>query len=889
MNVMRPRTLVVLLAVAGGPSLTLAQSPDSTGAGDPTRLAIRADTIFVDSLPLGVIRSVSELLSSRLPGVVVQQSSGSSGTGARVRLRGSNSLLLSNDALVVLDGIRITSDLQGSAVNVGGQSPFRLDELNLDDIDHVIILRGPAAASAYGTGAANGVIEIRTRRGTAGATRWRAFAEAGQLRDVSDYPANFLQVGRLNVNGARIAGCNIDLQARSICTPVSDSLLSFSPLERASPYRDGVRQSYGLSASGGTRAFDYFVSGDFENEDGVYETNVARGSGIRASIAARPRDDLDLRLVAGYRANRVRLPMNDNNILGVLANGMLGFASDGDQRGYLFGTPGQLYRIDSDQDARDAMASLAASWRPLGWLSVESTIGVDKLRRDQDQLVPANVIELEGFELEQVTNAAVRYSTYTAGLSAQARWPVGRHLRSVTTAGLEHSRHDLQVAEIISLAGEELFSESDRLRGDFFGAYVRESLVWRDRVILTGGMRTDDSEVFGRNAPRTWYPSASVVWRLSREPFFPRWEVVDELQLSFAYGEAGQVSSIRSATEQQLRGSTLRAEETREMEVGLGAAFLKGRLGIDLSLYDKRTLNAITNVRQPTGTGGFTVRFGNAAEVTNRGVEALVTAAIIDRPAARWSVSVAATKNENEVTDFNGGVQPLVFGFGDNSQRFQQGYPVGGYWARRIVSVTDHNGDGIISRVNCPAIGGIGNPQISGGPQCEIVLGESEEFLGSPYPRTELALSSTVSLFGWLRLHALVDHRGGMTQYNVSEELRCVFVANCRGAQDANAPLREQARALARLMGTRAGYFEDASFWKLREVAVTLVAPTSLTSRLNLSMLSLTLAGRNLATWTDYSGSDPEVNMGGQLNYTHADVFGQPPVRSLVARLSLER
>jgi hypothetical protein len=891
MNVMRRRTLGVLLAVAGSAAPALTQSPDSGRAryDEDAGLGSRADTIYVDSMPLGAARTLSELLSSRLPGVVVQQASGSSGTGARVRLRGSNSLLLSNDALVVLDGIRITSDLQGSTVNVGGQSPFRLDELNLEDIDHVVVRRGPATSWEYGTGAANGVIEITTKRGRRGGPRWHAFAEAGQLRDITDYPSNFLQVGRLTQSGARIAGCNIDLQARSICAPVADSLLSFSPLEQASPYRDGVRQSYGLSASGGGRVIDYFVSADFENEDGVYEANAARASGVRTSLGARPRDDLAVRLVAGYRDNRVRLPMNDNNVLGILANGMLGLASDDDLRGYLFGTPQQLFRIDTEHDARDVMGSLSAAWQPLAWLRLESTFGVDDLHRDQTQLLPANVIDLEGFDIDQVTTGSVRYSTHTAGLSAHVRLPLGARFRSLTMAGLEHARHDFRLDEAVALDGEEVFAASERIRGDFSAAYVRESIVWRERVILSGGLRGDDSEIFGRDAPRVWYPTASVVWRLRQESFFPDWRAIDDLRVSLAYGEAGQVSSIRSATTQQLAGASLRAEESREVELGIDAALLRGRVAVDLSLYDKRTLNAISTVRAATGGGGFTVRLGNTAEVTNRGVEALVTATVIDRPVARWSFGMSAARNENEVSDFNGAVQPLVFGFGDNSQRIQQGYPVGGYWARPIVSVTDHNGDGLISRVNCPTVAGVANPQVPGGPQCEIVIGEEEAFLGSPYPETEVALSSTLTLFGWLRLHALLDHRGGMKQYNVSEELRCVLATNCRGAQDATAPPDQQARALARLMGTRAGYIESASFWKLREVAVTLSAPAPLTRRLGVSDVSLTLAGRNLATWTDYTGSDPEVNMGGQLNFTHADVFGQSPVRTLLVRLSVVR
>jgi len=110
--------------------------------------------------------------------------------------------------------------------------------------------------------------------------------------------------------------------------------------------------------------------------------------------------------------------------------------------------------------------------------------------------------------------------------------------------------------------------------------------------------------------------------------------------------------------------------------------------------------------------------------------------------------------------------------------------------------------------------------------------------------------------------------------------------AQAKAAYDKKAPLENQAARIASLLGTDAGYVEDASFVKLREIALTLLAPNDWSKRAGMSNLSLTLAGRNLATWTDYKGFDPELNWNGSSNFSTADFLTQPPVRYFTARLS---
>jgi hypothetical protein len=168
------------------------------------------------------------------------------------------------------------------------------------------------------------------------------------------------------------------------------------------------------------------------------------------------------------------------------------------------------------------------------------------------------------------------------------------------------------------------------------------------------------------------------------------------------------------------------------------------------------------------------------------------------------------------------------------------------------------------------------------------VLSDSVEYLGSPIPTREFAFNTDVGLFRYARIMALLDYRSGFRIFNSTTEFRCTLgVPNCAEVYDKNTPLSEQARVMARYMGDEVGYIEDASFVKFRELALQLSAPRSWAERARVSGISLTFAGRNLATWTDYTGLDPEVNSNAGTNFTTSDFLAQPPVRYFVTRLNV--
>jgi hypothetical protein len=272
-------------------------------------------------------------------------------------------------------------------------------------------------------------------------------------------------------------------------------------------------------------------------------------------------------------------------------------------------------------------------------------------------------------------------------------------------------------------------------------------------------------------------------------------------------------------------------------------------------------------VLPPSIGAGATSRFENLGEVRNWGFEGLLSAQLVQQRQFGWDVTLNGSTNSNRLVSL-GGVPPII----GTTIRQIEGFPLNGWWQRPIQSFADENGDGIIG-VN------------------EVVVGDTAEFLGYSVPRHEVAFTNGFDLFNRrVRLTTLFDYKGGHKQSYGTERIRCENRGNCRGAIDPTASLFEQARATAvrnaSLGRTQAGFVEDASFIRFREVALNVSAPEAWAQRIfRGSALSATLSARNIKLWTNYSGIDPESGYG--QNDVQSDFQTQPPPSYLTLRLNL--
>jgi TonB-dependent starch-binding outer membrane protein SusC len=424
-------------------------------------------------------------------------------------------------------------------------------------------------------------------------------------------------------------------------------------------------------------------------------------------------------------------------------------------------------------------------------------------------------------------------------------------------------------------------------------------MAWRDRVFLTAAVRTDKNSAFGANFDRVYYPSISGSWVVSEESFFPRVPSVSSLRLRAAVGSAGQNPGYLAAeqfynpvavivngqdvpafTVGGAGNPTLRPEKSTEFEAGFDMGLLDDRLNLEYSHYSKKTKDALVNVNLAPSLGTSTNRFDNLGQVSNFGHEAMIRAALFDGRTVKFDLTLNGSWNTNRLDDLGVDEQgepiPEFTGGFDDTQIFTKGLSLGAYYGRTIGSVTDANNDGLVS---CP-----GGPGSTG---CEYTITEPS-YLGSPFPTAEIIVAPSLSFGDVARITATLDHRAGQKVYNLTSLYRDAFIGNGAALQTpSSSNLEDQAKLQAALLGINGGYVESNSFTKLREVALTLMLPQRIAARVGAGSANLTLAGRNLATWTNYRGLDPEVNAAAQSNFSTADFLTAPQVRYFTARLAL--
>jgi TonB-linked SusC/RagA family outer membrane protein len=854
-------------------------------------------------------QNVSQLLTGKVAGIDVQEASGTVGGGSRIRIRGATSLSLTNEPLIVVDGIRFNNNVAQSGtvgsttIGVGGQVPSRFNDINPEDIESIEVLKGPAAAAQYGTAAANGVIQVTTKRGRSGKPRWTTYAEGGTIKDVTSYPANYLYTTNTSTaTSAPFSGtrCTLDSQTRGLCTQAPDSVFVFNPLVTNSPFIDGHRGAYGASVTGGSDQVTYYVAGNYDKQQGVFVTSLDQRASGRANVSMQLKDNWNLQVGTSYLTDHLRLPQNDNNTLGIVSAALLGSArNDPITLGYLQGaTPQQISAINTRQDINRFESTVNSSYQPLSWLTATVVSGLDYLNRWDNELVPPNKVAFGSLPDGQRTSNPYSIYNYTANGTLSAAFTPFAGFKSTTKVSGLFNKELIRGTQAF---GAKLLGGTSSLSGassrfavsetntdnKTVSRLIREDLAWRDRVFVSGAVRNDKNSAFGQDFGSINYPSVTLSWVVNEEPFFPKTPFVSSLRLRAASGKSGQKPNFRDAitffnaqtvtvagvdvpgiTVGGTGNPALRPERSRETELGFDMGFFDEKVGVEVTNYNKRTDDLLIAVPLPPSLGLTTTQFQNLGSVRNKGWEYLINTRVLDMDRIGFDFSITGSTNDNKLLSLgflaNGdSVPPIVV---NTQQLHKVGFPLGSYFQRGI-TFTDANGDGIIAR-------------------SEITLTPTVVYLGNPLPTHQFGFTPTLTLNKMFTISAFFDHKGGYKLFDNTRRFRCTFF-NCPEAYDKNRPLADQAAAVAAsALGTDAGYIEDATFTKLRELTFTLQSPEAMTRALGHAM-SLSLTGRNLHTWTNYRGFDPEINSTPGANFSTSDFLTLPPTRNWTARVTV--
>ena len=912
----------------------------TTATGDQRRVELGNAVSTIDvarQVESSPMKNMGDLLTAKAAGVQILPNNMTSG-GSRVRIRGTSSLSLTNDPIYIIDGIRMTSNASSTAISVGGTAPSRVNDINPEEIENIEVVKGPSAATLYGTDAANGVIVITTKRGRAGAPRWSFYGEQGILKDENDYPTMHAILGHRPETPNTTRRCFLYETALGTCIMDSKESVNVFSEDDLSPIKSGHRSQLGGQLSGGTEVVRYFISGEFENEVGPFglpdferrrfdslgvsitdymeRPNTLRKGSYRANLNATVNSKLDLGVTSNFIKLDSRLPQVDNNVNSFWYNGTTGpglrtagpgYTNVGSLGQTLHGwrqfTPGDIFQDHTKQGIQRFINSGTANWRPFNWMQNRADIGIDLSDRiDFEVCQFATCADFGTNRLGFAQDIRADIRNVTGNFGSTATWNPRAWLGLKTTAGAQYVYYSLTQAGAI---GEELppgaqtpesgtipSVESATTLSKTLGFFVEEQAAINDRLFITAALRSDRNSAFGTNFERVYYPKGAISWIMSDEGFFPNFSWLNDFRVRAAIGSSGvqpgpndalrtfsvvttsiigeDISGLRSS---QLGNASLKPERAQEIEAGFDAKMFEDRVSLEFTYYNKKSKDALINqtIAPSAGSSASNV-LRNLGSVKNWGYEGLLTTQLLNSRNLAWDMTVSASHNSNElvtlgVDDAGKPIPPII----GNTIRQVPGYPLNGYWQRPF-TWSDANGDGIIVPT-------------------EVQVGDEVIFRGYSQPRVELSIINGVDLFNRrLRLSGLIDHKGGFKVLNSEQQFLCQQAPSCESISSFDAPLFEQARAVAQRFvpapTTLDGYIEDPSFWRIREVSATWTLQDNLARRLlGASGASLVLAARNLAVFSDWTGVDPE--QGYSQGDTQATLLTAGPPRYFTVRLNI--
>jgi TonB-dependent SusC/RagA subfamily outer membrane receptor len=869
---------------------------------------------------------MQDVLNGRAAGVTLIQSNGTVGGGARVRIRGISSASLSNDPLVIVDGVRVeqgSPNINPSTVGqtgIGGGRPSFLNNIGAEEIESIDIVKGPSAATLYGTQSANGVIVITTKRGRAGAPRWDLFMTQGMSVDPYEYPGQYYNLGK-TPTGSTI-DCVSWREVQGLCTVQQRYTRNLLEDKETTPFGTGHRQEYGAQVSGGSDQLRYFVAGTWEGERGVLkmpdsevdsllrirnvttippnqrDPNQLTRTGLRGNFNFTLNPKTDLAISSGLITMNNLLPQTGDNLQGVVGSALFGTANPAATNQWGFAPPRQGLSKEVTRDQHQFTNSATANWRPISWIQTRGTVGLDYLMWTDDAHVNAGEgCQICGIEWQGLRGIN-KYNNgkYSVDLGATANRNITKDLTSKTSIGVQWNRDNRTVtfndARILPPGGTTLDAGAQKQSSEqtaqavTLGSYLEQQFGWRDQLFVTGAIRRDENSAFGTDFGAAIYPKATVSW-VAADNIAARW--LNNLRLRGAYGQSGQQPDVNAAFTYvapvtatilgagvpavtfgafggRLGNTDLKPERSREFEVGFDLTTVHSRINLQTTYYDKRTTDAIVQRDlPPSQTAGVNV-FDNVGVVTNKGLEVSLNARVLDFTAFRYDAQVEASWNKNRLESLAPGVSP----FGGFGYRNEPGQPLfAAYWPT-MTGYGDANGNGVIE------------PN-------EVQVTSTSVFGGSTIPTRTMSLINTFELLnGRLRLSGLLDYRGGFTTHEVSTGFACgLGPNNCRAIHDPKAPLFDQARALAvgRALGA---YWEQGDFLRLREISAAYELPQVLVKAARARSLNLVFSARNMGLWTkdEFTGWDPEILTQGQdaspYNFVQQ---GQP--RTFILRLNL--
>ncbi len=797
--------------------------------------------------------NVQQLLGQKSPGVLILPNPGMVGSGSAVRIRGAASLSLTNQPIIYVDGVRVDNNAAAGPAIRNGRYGARLNDFNPEDIESMEIIKGPAAATLYGTEASNGVIQIITKRGRNGKPRFDFTAREG---------ANFLPnvENRINLS-----------YGKNPTTGAPDSIniiTHWRDLTGRNIFSTGRLHELNGSLSGGNELARYFISAGQLNNTGIVDYNWLKGTTTRANLSLLPTSKWQVDTHLDFIQNETRFAQAAEGF-GIWD--MIIYSKptllNGPTQGFRYANPDVAGQIDSRSKVNRFTGGIEIKNTPFAWLTQQLKAGVDAGNTTNQILFPrvpdgqTNFFGSRGTGEKTLENVTTKYATVDYSLTAKTDNTV---VSTASSFGAQYYRKQFTLAsefgqnfptpDVTTIGGAAVTSSGeDFVENKTFGMYAQEALGWRNRRFLTAALRGDANSAFGKDFKAAYYPKVSAAWVVSEESF---WHMsrVNSLRLRSAWGQAGQQPDAFDAitlytpttgpggvpvlTPGSLGNPALKPERGQELELGFDVGFLDDRITATYTHYNRVTKDAIVRApnRPSVGFPGATVV--NLGRVAAWGNELGVNARIVDAARLGWDIGVNFATQHNRVESL-GGLPPVGVPNSGNAidQYNREGFAVGSFFWKRVVSA-EYSPTGTLQNVLCDD--GAGGTIACA--QAPLV------YYGQPTPTKLGSVTNTFTILRNLRLSVLVDYQTGMTYEEGSIEADHQNFQNTKMANPLTGPVDPIFAAYQGSVGRPPLGFFDASFAKLRELSASYNLPESFAGKLGgASNASITAAWRNVA------------------------------------------
>jgi TonB-linked SusC/RagA family outer membrane protein len=864
--------------------------------------------------------NIGAALQGKVPGAQISQTSGDPSGGISVRMRGTSTISGSSEPLYVVDGVVVsnsTNNVTNLNVPAGARAEIgtnRMADINPNDIEKIDIIPGAAASAIYGSRASNGVVLITTKKGKSGAMKvdFSTSLISNSLRKkvyISTYGKQFgtagLRLGNIsNANtsptpytGATIAYTRPDGILRTLATDLVD-VTRYDYQDQI--FQKGLGTDNYVSVSGGSDKTKYFFSGGYYNNEGIVKGTNFR----RFNLKSRLESNISkyVTVIAGVaftnsfsnekpNGNVFWSPINSINITNNLYD-----ITQRDAAGNLKGVePTRVNPLSVIEDMKLTQAvnrtisDFQIKIKPAKGLSIDYILGIDNIAQEgknsikrypyisaQEGLGYASSALLNSFSLNNDFN--ISYNTKFSKLSSLTT--VGFNHQYQNTTGLFNEGRDmLNGISTINGAAVVLPARYVDDKRQVFGGYVQETLGFDNIFFLTAAGRIDGSTSFPKDSRTYFYPKLSASWNISDMGFWDKAKMnwFNSARLRASWGQAGNLTGISSygrftnysanninglATynlDPALGNEIVQPERASEFEFGADLSFLKGRMGINFTVYDKKIIeNSLLVERTLAPSSGGSSRFENLGNLTNKGWELGVNATPIQNKDFGWTLYGSINRNKNLITA-SSQVSPITLANNGGAPAvILAGYPAGAFFGNYFKRDA----------------GGNLTLDAGGRPIAETTTGTNlaRKVIGNPNPDWIVSFSNSIN-YKKLAFSFLLDGAYGQEVFNADRRTR-------QGVGIGDYAEREAKGELPRgyiwsIYATEEWRVESGSYLKLREVALSYELPKFLKF---VSSSTISVVGRNLKSWDTYDGYDPETNAGGNSAVLRGIDFGNVPI-----------